>query len=514
MADPILPQIKNIVFLMLENRSLDNLLGWLYQPPNPTAPDNVFPAGSPKLFEGLKPGAHSLPYSDGSLVEVTKVPDNVWSGGYAVPTRDPYEALRVSPQDDPRAPKGTWKGVMNQLFGDAKTIDRLPTPEDGAPAMLGFLQDYYYWDESYSGKDIAWTFTPAQASVINGLALQYAVSDQWFCSVPSETNPNRAYSLLGTSMGRESNANIHAQEQFERQTIINSLAEKKSWGLYYSSTWIDGKSYTEYTFPYISQAAGEREIGDISLFFRHARRGSLPAFTYLEPGWTSLSVTGNDYHPNSIIQPGEQFILDVYNAVRNGPQWNETLLIITFDEHGGTYDHVAPLWGAKNPDGLDGQNLFKFDLFGVRVPTILVSPFVQPRTVFRAPDPTKPPFDHTSFLKTLLRWADIAPESVDLGQRMPLAQTFEGVFADHPVNPGTLNLAPPRRMLATPHRASAAHPAAAEALSAVVRGVPVVATRAILLKNPTLAGVQAEVARYRTDPAKFEADIKAGRYDP
>ena len=60
-----------------------------------------------------------------------------------MPTRDPYEALRVSPQDDPRAPKGTWKGVMNQLFGDAKTIDRLPTPEDGAPAMLGFRQDYY-----------------------------------------------------------------------------------------------------------------------------------------------------------------------------------------------------------------------------------------------------------------------------------------------------------------------------------------------------------------------------------
>ena len=67
----------------------------------------------------------------------------------------------------------------------------------------------------------------------------------------------------------------------------------------------------------------------------------------------------------------------MYDAVRNGPQWSNTLFIITFDEHGGTYDHVPPPWGALNPDGLNGvENGFKFDLFGVRVPTILVSPFV------------------------------------------------------------------------------------------------------------------------------------------
>ena len=81
-------------------------------------------------------------------------------------------------------------------------------------------------------------------------------------------------------MGRESNLNIHAQEQFERQTIINFLAEKKSWGLYYSSTWIDGKSYTEYTFPYISQAGGEREIGGGR---RMVRRASCPSRSLPEP---------------------------------------------------------------------------------------------------------------------------------------------------------------------------------------------------------------------------------------
>src|SRR5262249_10238759 len=78
-----------------------------------------------------------------------------------------------------------------------------------------------------------------------------------------------------------------------------------------------------------------------------------------------------------------------------------------FDEHGGTYDHVPPPWGAQNPDGLNGDETgFKFDLFGARVPTILVSPFVPPSTVFRAREEDiknhKYPFDHTSFIKTLL----------------------------------------------------------------------------------------------------------------
>ena len=89
------------------------------------------------------------------------------------------------------------------------------------------------------------------------------------------------------------------------------------------------------------------------------------------------------------------------------PSWNETLLIITFDEHGGTYDHVLPPTGAATPDKASdpGQNGFRFDRFGVRVPTILVSPWIEAGTVFRSNTAT--PLDHTSILATVRDWLGI-----------------------------------------------------------------------------------------------------------
>ncbi len=79
---------------------------------------------------------------------------------------------------------------MNQLFGDQQIITGLPSQSNGAPQMKGFLQDYKSWEDgSWDGKDILWTYTPSQANVINSIALNYAVSDRWFCSAPTETTP-------------------------------------------------------------------------------------------------------------------------------------------------------------------------------------------------------------------------------------------------------------------------------------------------------------------------------------
>ena len=130
----------------------------------------------------------------------------------------------------------------------------------------------------------------------------------------------------------------------------------------------------------------------------------------------------------------------MYKAVTEGPQWkkNETLLIITFDEHGGTYDHVGPQWCAVPPDNLVGENGFKFDLFGARIPTILISPFVRPGTVFRAPEGSKHDFDHTSFIATFLKWAGVPlTEAAAQSKRVICAPTFEGAFADEVVNTAT-----------------------------------------------------------------------------
>ena len=123
----------------------------------------------------------------------------------------------------------------------------------------------------------------------------------------------------------------------------------------------------------------------------------------------------------------------MYHAIRQGPQWNETLFVVTFDEHGGTYDHRPPPT-TINPGSQRGTSGFNFDRLGVRVPTILVSPFVEAGTVFRAPDGSAHPFDHTSLVKTLLMWAGVDPGLPAWAPGCRSRRRFEDVLADDHVN--------------------------------------------------------------------------------
>jgi phospholipase C len=513
-----MPQVKNIVFLMLENRSFDNLLGWLYEN---AEPQNVVPPASSKKygsFDGLQVNTYWNPDIDSNGQFVTKLPGDLGQYSDQIPWYDPYEQLVVTL---------TWNGVMNQLFGDQNIISQLPAAPTPA-TMLGFLQDYYAYEMiGYEGLDILWTYTPTDLSVINGLAGLYAVSDRWFCSLPSNTTPNRAYSLCGTSLGVESYDASNVFQQYETQTIFNVLASAgKSLGLYYSNAdWIDGACYTLYTFPFIGNIPQSQsdpgipvpnqkiEINDITTFFDRAAAGTLPDFTYLEPTWgygsTGEWVTqGTDYHPPTHLAPGEQFLYDVYEAVYKGKQWNETLLIVTFDEHGGTYDHVAPSWGAKNPDGKNGPSGFAFNLFGVRVPTILISPFVKPSTVFREPEgasnPDGLPFDHTSFIKTLLLWAGVDPETAGLGLRVPLAPTFDYVLESQQVNFAEFVHAAPKAAIVPP--APLGTPG--QPLNALFEGVPFAVMKEILSSNKDFSQIKTAVERYRKHPAKFVLEMR------
>jgi len=510
MVQPILPQVKNIVFLMLENRSLDNLLGWLYQD---DAPAHVFPAGSAPVYDGLQTGSFQNPsYTwTGALQNypVVPVPADLAGDQDRVPAYDPYEELKA---------EGSWKGVMNQLFGTQDEIGGLPPAGAPPPPMQGFLQDYYAtYMAGWQGLDILWTYTPGQLPALNSLARSYAVSDRWFCSVPSQTNPNRAYSVCGTSLGRESNLNATAVEQFDAPTTFNYLAQAgKSWGLYFTDVWTANQSYTEYTFPRLSQAKTNAEIATLPTFFTRASAGTLPDFTYLEPTWGYgkgvLFRQGTDYHPPTHVLPGDDFLRSVYAAVRSGPQWPGTLLIVTFDEHGGTFDHRGPPAGAINPDGLKGASGFNFDRFGARVPTLLISPFVRPSTVFREPTGSQYPLDHTSFVKTLLRWAGVDPGTVSMGARMPMAPTFEDVLAGDHVNDG-LPLSPAaalRPLTPTTGPTAGGPPAGAgRPLDAVFDGIPFAAIRAILSANDGLAGIVEAARRFRLDPEAFEGRLTA-----
>src|ERR1700758_1432683 len=153
--------------------------------------------------------------------------------------------------------------------------------------------------------------------------------------------------------------------------------------------------------------------------------GTWETYSFIEPNFLT---DPNDYHPPHDVRKGEQFLSRIWNAVRNSPSWNDTLLIITFDEHGGTYDHVLPPTGAKTPDNASnpGQNGFHFDRFGVRVPTILVSPWIEAGTVFRSNTNTL--LDHTSILATLRDWLAIPSDKMLPSLRIAQAPTLEYVL--------------------------------------------------------------------------------------
>jgi phospholipase C len=241
--------------------------------------------------------------------------------------------------------------------------------------------------------DIMGCFTPEAVPVLSALAKGYAVCDQWFASVPTETLPNRAFACAATSQGHMDDKT----RTFSSPTIFGLLdAAGLGWSVYGYAD----EPLTKSTFTQISREAASH-FGKFNDFQAAAAAGTLPPYTFLEPSW---GTTGNSQHPNYDVALGEQLIHDVYEALRAGPGWPGTLLVITYDEHGGCYDHVPPPWGAVPPDTDTGEFGFNFDRFGVRVPTVLVSPLIAPGTVYRVPAGGTP-LDHTSVLKTVeQRW--------------------------------------------------------------------------------------------------------------
>ncbi|MBS0362966.1 MAG: phosphoesterase [Proteobacteria bacterium] len=376
-----LPKIDFIVQLMLENRPFDQMLGFLYT--NEATP-NVSPAGHP--YEGLTGAEFNLD-SAGNKVPVFRIDQN---------THRPY----LMPKSNPRE---GFQATNLQLFG-------VNSPAPGALASnSGFVVSFenaISYDRSRNESDalpetkpsdIMGMYDPSMLPVMTALARGFAVCDHWFASVPTETFPNRAFACTGTSLG-------HLGDDFKilnTPSIFGRMSTAKlDWGAY---------GYTGY--PYVrtdypdTKAAPKEKFGHFSDFYARVKAGTLPSYTFLEPGW---GAGGNSQHPVTDVSLGEKLIYDVYTALRSGPGWDRTLLIITYDEAGGGFDHVQPPATAVQPDSFksdeDHQN-FDFTRFGVRVPALLISPLIAPGTVFRAQSGV---IDHTSVIKTLCeRWPKI-----------------------------------------------------------------------------------------------------------
>lgn len=429
----VMSQVTTVVMLMLENRSLDNVLGFLYA--NGQSPSSVYPPGSPASFDGASTSNvnyhHDTPYY---------VTNGTQSGGGA--------SAMVMPANDPGE---DFPHVTNQLYAD--NYGNLPSGDfwQTTPPMTGFAWDYYELF-NVSNQGVMGAYNPTQLPAINGLAKNFAVSDRWFSSAPTQTLPNRAFMACGTSLGELTNSEINGSTYANSQTLFNVLGNAgKSWGLYWQSDTIGsgaplGDVFTQWLCPQINNApngviAPYDDQQNPNSFLQNLAAGTLPNFCFLEPYWGGgpnyiISLQGNDYHPSANVGPADSDLNELYQALINSPQWENMLFIITFDEHGGTYDHVPPTQ-TVSPDGIAGDDNFQFNRLGVRVPTILISPFVNPGTVFRAPDYqdtslAQPDFDHTSFIATLCKWAGVDPASAGLGTRVANAPTFEGVLNETP----------------------------------------------------------------------------------
>jgi phospholipase C len=371
-----LASVGHVVVLMLENRSFDHMLGFLY-------PGNVSPSGQP--FDGLT-GTESNPGSDGQPVTVFRI-EPATPHAYYMPGADPGEG---------------YMAANDQLYGS----DNGPASPGEAASGQGFVKNFGYtlgWQSKEPKRwpivpgttegDIMGCYTPEALPVLSALARGYAVCDRWFASAPTETLPNRAFACAATSQGHMDDKT----HTFTSPTIFGLLdAAGLGWAIY----GYNAQPLTKNTFTQIS-AASASHFGKFADFTAATAAGTLPAYTFLEPAWGSK---GNSQHPNYDVALGEQLIHDVYRALRAGPGWPGTLLVITYDEHGGCYDHVPPPWGAVPPDSSAGEFGFGFDRFGVRVPAVLVSPLIAPGTVYRA-DAGGAPLDHTSILRTVQqRW--------------------------------------------------------------------------------------------------------------
>jgi len=382
---------EHVVVLMMENRSFDQVLGWLY-------PSAVPRAG--QHFNGLAGRRQTNRAANGEEVAAHRFTGTA-------------EDVLIRPTVN--AGEG-YAHTRQQLWG---TRDA-----DGGPKMDGFVADYEAHLRSYLGRDpnpseyrqVMGGFGPDALPVLSTLATEFGVFDRWFAAVPSETWCNRAFFHAATSNGFVSNSGNGGYGKWldapATPTVFNSLQDAGvPWRVYYDASQVI--SLTGILAAPAIQPYWRSNFRGMEQFFADARTGDLPAYAFIEP---RMIFSRNSMHPPAAapaprphayskavadMLAAEALIADVYTAIRDGgsasgSNRNNTTLLITFDEHGGMYDHVPPPAATPPGDGRPGgENGFRFDRFGVRVPTIVVSAYTQPRSVLNGQ------MDHCSVIRTL-----------------------------------------------------------------------------------------------------------------
>ena len=362
---PGLDKLQHIVVLMMENRSFDHMLGSLKAVNS--AIDGI-DAANP----------FTNPDAKGNPVKV-----------------QPLAEFQSQLQPDP---DHHFTGVDLQIFGGQKGPNRVAN-------MQGFVKSYFSQQGDFGrAQKIMYYFKQEDLPVLTTLAQEFAVFNRWFSSIPGPTICNRAFAHYGTSFGRVDMDLIYLNEPFKSiySRMINANPQRTAKLYYYDTT----SSTMEITNLLQDQP---KLFGTYQQFLEDCDAGNLPHYSFVEPNYNDHSSPGgrlvaNDQHPDHHVQEGETFIATVYNAIKQNPRlWESTALLIVYDEHGGIYDHVPP--PACKPDQFQSAEIdpgtgqpFKFDRLGVRVPAVLVSPWIPKGTVVDRV------FDHASIPGTVTKF--------------------------------------------------------------------------------------------------------------
>jgi phospholipase C len=407
------PRITNVFVLMLENRSFDHLFG----------------------FADI-PGVNGLTVTEKNTYDVP-----IGKNEFETFT---YYASMGATDPMPTDPGHEFLDTLEQLCGQGVVTYPDPaTSEYPAINNSGFAANYATSDDENTGlpdaaniEDVMNCCTTSQIPVMYQLAQEFAICDNWFSSMPGPTWPNRLFAMGASSDGLDDTpggtqiawwqldgVDYPRGSIFDRMNEVgvgyklynddlNSFAANPAWST-------DGGSLT------IVQALADvngSDIVDIHNLATDIKKDYPYRFTFIEPNYGNVVHDtysgGSSQHAMDSLAGGEALIKYVYGVIRNSPIWNTSLLIITYDEHGGFYDHVAPP-SAKAPDDGAGPGSslnthgFDFKQLGVRVPAVIVSPLIPKGTV----DHTV--YDHTSILKTIEDFYNMAP----LTQRDGFANT-------------------------------------------------------------------------------------------
>jgi phospholipase C len=336
--------INHIVVLMQENRSADTYFGQLHSEGQHKYEAEPTPGNpNPLVSEGT-----IVPFHKTSLCETSDL-NHSWNGTH---------------QEWDNGEMDGFTAANDISSGNAGTTD--PT---GSRTMG-------YYDQT----DLPFYYS---------LYKTFATDDRYFSSVLGPTFPNRFYLLAATSFGHIQN-DAPPPGGWPQKTIFDLLgAANISWKIYYSQFPFG------FFFSYVQQHMDH--VAPISQYYADAAAGTLPSVSFVDPIFIGAPNTETDEHPPSNVQVGQNFAYNVYQALRNGPNWTDSALFLTYDEHGGFYDHVAPP-SAVAPDAIPpmlqpGDTPGGFNQYGIRVPVVVVSPYAKHHYVSHVVD------DHTSILR-------------------------------------------------------------------------------------------------------------------